>query len=80
MQTARVAADEEEMLGVQTPRGVSLRKSEFPDSGSNESVDQPSPVSVLDNFQFEEEFTPSPRAGKTSVLNLQGDYQISEKI
>lgn len=75
-----MAADEEGMLGVQTPRGVSLKKAEFPDSGSNESVDQPSPVSVLDNFHFEEELTPSPRAGKTSVLSLQGSYQVSEKL
>jgi len=58
--------------GVKTPRGVSIKKIDFSEDAQAEVVEQPSPVSVLDNSHFDEELTPSPKAGKTSVVSLQG--------
>jgi hypothetical protein len=58
--------------GVKTPRGVSIKKIDFSEDAQAEVAEQPSPVSVLDNFHFDEELTPSPKAGKSSVVNLQG--------
>lgn len=58
--------------GVKTPRGVSIKKIDFSEDAQAEVAEQPSPVSVLDNSHFDEELTPSPKAGKTSVVSLQG--------
>lgn len=60
--------------GVKTPRGVSIKKINFSEDAQAEVAEQPSPVSVLDNSHFDEELTPSPKAGKSSVASLQGQH------
>lgn len=62
---------------VLTPRGVSVKKTY--ESGhelgpADQLVEQPSPVSVLDNFHFQEEdLTPSPSKTSSGTLDsLQG--------
>lgn len=61
---------------VTTPRGVSLKKSQVHENGQPvEGCEQPSPVSVLDNTLFEEDYTPSPKSGSTTPINLQGMYR-----
>jgi hypothetical protein len=61
---------------VLTPRGVSVKKNKYPFSefGPAEVVDQPSPVSVLDNFHFQEEdLSPSPRRASKSSTTIPGE-------
>ncbi|XP_024376757.1 uncharacterized protein [Physcomitrium patens] len=55
---------------VKTPRGVSIKKIDFSEDAQPDAAEQPSPVSVLDNSHFDEELTPSPKAGKSSVVTL----------
>lgn len=65
--------------GVKTPRGVSIKKIDFcQEDAQAEVAEQPSPVSVLDNSHFDEELTPSPKAGKSSSVqvSLQGSYHL----
>jgi hypothetical protein len=63
--------DEREILELLTPRGVSVKEDKSNAFGPAEVIDQPSPVSVLDNFQFpEEESLPSPRTSKTSSSTI----------
>ncbi|CAK9253172.1 unnamed protein product [Sphagnum jensenii] len=67
-----VAATEDErgISELLTPRGVLVKKCEFVEFGPAEVVDQPSPVSVLDNFHFQEEdLTPSQRPSKSSPID-----------
>jgi hypothetical protein len=70
LQVQETRADLDE--GVKTPRGVSVKKMHFADTEPPEVVEQPSPVSVLDNSHFEEELAPSPRSEKPSVIDIQG--------
>jgi hypothetical protein len=61
--------DERGISELLTPRGV-LVKCEFVELGPAEVVDQPSPVSVLDNSHFQEEdLTPSLRPSKSSPID-----------
>ncbi|CAK9218403.1 unnamed protein product [Sphagnum troendelagicum] len=62
--------DERGISELLTPRGVLVKKCEFVEFGPAEVVDQPSPVSVLDNFHFQEEdLTPSQRPSKSSPID-----------
>ncbi len=63
--------DEREIAELLTPRGVTVKEDKSNAFGPAEVIDQPSPVSVLDNFQFpEEESLPSPRTSKTSSSTI----------
>lgn len=61
---------------VKTPRGVSIKKIDFSEDAQPDAAEQPSPVSVLDNSHFDEELTPSPKAGKSSVVTLPGQHPL----
>lgn len=70
--------DEREIAELLTPRGVSVKEDKSNAFGPAEVIDQPSPVSVLDNFQFpEEESLPSPRTSKTSSSTIDSCEQDS---